>query len=283
MADSVFHKYALVDGINPNLLDNWYFEGGGSQEGSNKFPINQRHGSSYPVASITYDSGSDPSPNYMIDRWVSRNSNLAMSIYNEYVRLKTIATGTPAHLYQILENPIGGRPVTFSALVSRIQLDPASTGTDAGQFQIKLKDASGNDLAETDFAESDSGLRLLTVTYNGSGASVAAVGLCLNNSVPTDGFVNVRACKLEYGARQTLAHRENGTWVLNETPNLTDEYLHCFRFCRILNGTAHSTYYKPLQQSPPFRDTPTYAEYHYTTGGTHYHIYSADLPVPWQT
>ena len=28
--------------VNPNLLDNWYFVGGGSQQGGGQFPINQR-------------------------------------------------------------------------------------------------------------------------------------------------------------------------------------------------------------------------------------------------
>lgn len=32
---------------NRNLLDNWYFVGGGSQQGGGQFPINQRGETSY--------------------------------------------------------------------------------------------------------------------------------------------------------------------------------------------------------------------------------------------
>ena len=39
----------------------------------------------------------------------------------------------------------------------------------------------------------------------------------------TSGII-VRACKLEFGTQQTLAHQENGQWVLNEIPNYAEEY-----------------------------------------------------------
>lgn len=38
------------------------------------------------------------------------------------------------------------------------------------------------------------------------------------------------ACKLEIGNVQTLAHQENGAWVLNEIPNYAEELAKCNRY-----------------------------------------------------
>lgn len=40
---------------NPNLLDNWYFVGGGSQQGGGQFPINQRGETEYATNGYTID------------------------------------------------------------------------------------------------------------------------------------------------------------------------------------------------------------------------------------
>ena len=42
--------------------------------------------------------------------------------------------------------------------------------------------------------------------------------------------VNITAAKLELGHIQTLAHQENGVWVLNEIPNYALELLKCQRY-----------------------------------------------------
>ena len=42
----------------------------------------------------------------------------------------------------------------------------------------------------------------------------------------------IRAVKLELGTQQTLAHRENGVWVLNEIPKFRDQLAECQRYAR---------------------------------------------------
>ena len=44
--------------------------------------------------------------------------------------------------------------------------------------------------------------------------------------------VDIVAIKVEYGTTQTLAHQENGVWVLNEVPDYTLELLKCQRYLR---------------------------------------------------
>jgi len=40
-------------------------------------------------------------------------------------------------------------------------------------------------------------------------------------------WTNIIAVKLELGDTQTLAHQENGAWVLNEIPNYEEELFKC--------------------------------------------------------
>lgn len=46
----------------------------------------------------------------------------------------------------------------------------------------------------------------------------------------------VYGVKLEIGSAQTLAHKVNGVWVLNEIPSFTTELLRCKRFFTQING-----------------------------------------------
>ena len=49
----------------------------------------------------------------------------------------------------------------------------------------------------------------------------------------TTGEMTIIAAKLELGSSQTLAHKENGQWVLNEIPNYAEELAKCRRYCRV--------------------------------------------------
>lgn len=44
------------------------------------------------------------------------------------------------------------------------------------------------------------------------------------------GVYRVKAVKLELGSQQTLAHQENGAWVLNEIPNYGEQLRRCQRY-----------------------------------------------------
>src|SRR5699024_7637111 len=67
---------------NPNLLDNWYFIGGGSQQGGGQFPINQRGQTSY--------SNSGDSIIMSVDRWKFNPDNDAavITINSDSVRIQ---------------------------------------------------------------------------------------------------------------------------------------------------------------------------------------------------
>lgn len=84
-------------GTNSNLLDNWYFIGGGSQLGFGTFPINQRGQASYSNANA-----------YTIDRWKLTSGSIIVTSGG------IVLNGT---IVQILPASIG-LPVVASALLS---------------------------------------------------------------------------------------------------------------------------------------------------------------------
>ena len=45
-----------------------------------------------------------------------------------------------------------------------------------------------------------------------------------------EGTVSLLAVKMEFGTQQTLAHQENGVWVLNEIPDYGEQLRRCQRF-----------------------------------------------------
>lgn len=55
----------------------------------------------------------------------------------------------------------------------------------------------------------------------------------------------IRAVKLELGSQQTLAHQENGVWVLNEIPKLGDQLAACQRYLIPINNwtRVRASYY----------------------------------------
>lgn len=53
--------------------------------------------------------------------------------------------------------------------------------------------------------------------------------------------VGLVAVKLEIGSQQTLAHQENGVWVLNEIPDYNTELLNCQRYFQVIGSSYESS------------------------------------------
>lgn len=192
---------------NPNLLDNWYFVGGGDQQGG---PINQRKQTSYSSAGAA------------IDRWKLTSGSMTIA-----------ASGVTLNgsLVQIREQSIGQTFVTSALL---------SDGT------------------------------MITPTYDDSTKTFT---LTASNKT-------IVAVKLELGEIQTLAHLENGVWVLNEIPDYETQLLRCQRFYRVFTansaastGYGYSTNAKDLR--PEMRVNPTAETF--TVGGVTYYALNANL------
>ena len=178
--------------VNPNLLDNAYFVGGGSQQGGCQFPINQNGNTSY------------TSVGYTIDRWYDSNG-VSVAVNADYITL-TSRDSSDRTIFQALSpaNAIpSGAPYTVSILTDTGLF--SATATMPNTAICYPTGASGN----------------WTCFYQPSSNSFR---LYAKN---TAGALNVKAIKLELGSKQTLAHQESGVWVLNEIPDYAAEVAKC--------------------------------------------------------
>ena len=184
--------------VRPNLLDNWYFVGGGSQriDISGCFPINQR--------GQTYYSNQG----YTIDRWYLNGSDQRITIPNTN---DTIVIATNSELCQKIENGYGnlvGKTVTLSVITATSLIEVTGVVASSGESVSK----------------SSEGKKIYIDSGNGNQNYITVV---IKN---IDSGGQIKAVKLELGSEQTLAHQKNGAWVLNEIPDYGQELAKCQRY-----------------------------------------------------
>lgn len=190
---------------NENLLDNWYFVGGGSQQGGGQFPINQRGQTSYAGTA-----------GYGIDRWtVAKNTSLGI-IQNGITLTDASSTGATSLVQYV--NPISGyygKTVTFSALIESYGLYSVTASISEGFGNTSIPVPTiGN---------------MLIGNASNNGYLYIRFGA---NSFPPGQSGTIIAAKLEFGHLSTLARKdESGNWVLNDPPpNFQQELAKCQRY-----------------------------------------------------
>lgn len=194
---------------NPNLLDNWYFVGGGSQQGGGQFPINQRGQTEYTAAG------------YTIDRWRITIDGIRLSLNSEdgSMKLNNAGSSLNSGIVQQVSWEKQDKPVnvTFSVLYK-------------GSIVATLW-GTGLILVEK---ENDT-LDMATFSYEiPASADLKNSLYCPYISAGIGKSVQIVAAKLELGDQQTLAHLEGDTWVLNDPPpNYPQELAKCqrYQFC----------------------------------------------------
>ena len=225
-----------------NLLDNWYFVGGGSQQGGGQFPINQRGQTSYTVL-----NGS------CIDRWKIFNS-ATLALEADAISLTSSNTSTyesPSQLRQILSSEaieqIKGRTVTLSVLTTQ--------GLFSGPFTIS---PDGSSISGERISMEDWYANL----YANPGISKIEFRFVSLNPNAT---LKIRAAKLELGPIQTLACQdEAGGWQLFETPDYGAELAKCQRYFQLYSaaGTrpAKAVDCRPVMRTDPVQSTTVIGE-----------------------
>ena len=184
-------------GVNPNLLDNWYFGN----------PVNQRGQTEYTEAS-----------KYVIDRWWLQ-LDTSLSIVDGGVKISG-----KWDIEQFFENTLPNATYTLSMLYKD------KTGTDDLRFIVGNR--SDGDIKGVN-TKNASGLLSFTVT------SDIINKIIIGFSGSTDNSVTLLAAKLELGDTQTLAHKENGVWVLNEIPDFGEQLRRCQRYLFSARGTTN--------------------------------------------
>lgn len=190
---------------NKNLLDNWYFVGGGSQLGAGVFPINQRGQTSYSATG------------YKIDRWSLQRGSISLQ---DGGMLCTSPTDNTFRFDQRL--PYGtikdllGKTCTLSALVNDTLCVYTTTVSEAELTKSFVVDGVDCSL-DLNFVAAWGTVARPVQFFVGSGKSAV-----------------LKAVKLELGSYQTLAHNEgteeNPNWVLNEIPDYGEELAKCQRY-----------------------------------------------------
>ena len=181
---------------NPNLLDNWYFGK----------PVNQ-------MGKTEYTGGG-----YAVDRW-KIGDGVTATVANGALN---ISYSTPGwNLVEPIDNMlVPGVTYTLSCIykasVNSIRLVVAW-----GDSQFFYNEASP--------ISDDWALAQITGTIPAN-ATISFNQVIIQPLGSSAGDFSLKAVKLELGSQQTLAHQENGAWVLNEIPKLGDQLAACQRY-----------------------------------------------------
>ena len=191
---------------NPNLLDNWYFVGGGSQQGGGQFPINQRGETEY--------TGSG----YTIDRW-RQLGGFVITFVEHGIRLEQRMAGGRT-FYQPIENAsvYAGKIITATMLLDEVNVE------NGANLALNINGSDVNLLLNIHTP----GLYTATFTLP---ENLQRFNFQMGMSGSNGGYCIISAVKLELGSVQTLAHKEGDTWVLNDPPpNYALELAKCQRY-----------------------------------------------------
>ena len=155
--------------------------------------------------------GPKPNGGYTIDRWMS----------TEEVSVNSAGFVTSKTLVQRIESAelLSGKILTFSALTASGELLTGSKALDI----------------PADCVFADVGGRVMQYSAYWKGFQIYRDAAALD----------LLAVKLELGSQQTLAHQENGKWVLNEIPKFGDQLAECQRYLIPINNwtRVRASYY----------------------------------------
>lgn len=255
---------------NPNLLDNWYFGNPVNQRGGHIVPAGTPYfvpgssmqsgvlsstatvigylssdGQLYPqvkVGSETYITpiGTDilgyVGVGYSIDRWRGSAEDVTVAVATGGI---SVSGKQFQRLEQRVEDAqsLNGIAVTFSALVKNPN----------GNLRLALYNATTGVLITQD-AQASEDFQLVQITATpaiSAGDSFSVFLYPGANDATAVRTCTIKAVKLELGSQQTLAHQENGVWVLNEIPNYGEQLRRCQRYLIPINNATRvrASYY----------------------------------------
>lgn len=184
--------------VNPNLLDNWYFGN----------PVNQRELTEY---TISWNQ-------YSVDRWSCEGDVVYVRIEQDGIVIKN-NDSRGFQFKQILPDgliPVGSA-VTVSVLCTSV----------SGICHIIYAQTNEPYSGSTQWAQIEAGVVTTAHGVQLSGRHKVIIGL------EPGAEIKILAIKLELGSTQTLAHLENGNWVLNEIPDYGEQLRKCQRYYQV--------------------------------------------------
>ena len=215
---------------NPNLLDNWYFGN----------PVNQRGQAEY--------TGSGGGNIYCIDRWAVQFDGTKYTVAT--ATLSNISGANAGQMNHLMPNneaaPFVGRQMTLSLLVDN---------PDGVDVTLNIRDRT----RWSHLLPSKTGSGSLITTTGVFGTLNGGEDIQISFVVPQGKAVDLTAAKLELGSQQTLAHQENGVWVLNEIPKFGEQLAACQRYYQVYTTAAarpaKALDCRPVMQTDPVQST----------------------------
>ena len=246
--------------VRPNLLDNWYFGR----------PVDQRGGMLQLAGTMLYsdaactqamfpstkttsiikvsDIAAHPSDDstvyvkmancvrgytgngYSVDRWFFDTDSGSCSLTLTNDGLKFIATASATGIASLKQDI---DPTMLSALAGKTVTLSLLGKTDITQqvlFYVNSKVAAVN------FSQAVNGVCMTTLTYTFPEVLTGAAIFVYGRTHSGAGEGTILAAKLELGPTQTLAHQENGVWVINEVPEYGEQLRRCKWYSNVLPG-----------------------------------------------
>lgn len=198
---------------NQNLLDNWYFVGGGSQQDGGQFPINQRGQTEY------LDNG------YSIDRW-AMSQGADANVINSGVTFYNPSSASNGYVECRFPWNLSftSKQITASLLLADGTLLTCSGTTPSTVISQATQVCASSPINGV-------AVRVYAPT---NGGKFAYQIMLLPNATAT-----AVAAKLELGPRSTLARLVDGEWVLNDPPpNFQQELAKCQRMYQIYSTAS---------------------------------------------
>jgi hypothetical protein len=194
--------------VNPNLLDNWYFAN----------PVNQRGLTEY---STNWNQ-------YTIDRWSTEGmaGEIKVVVSTGCVDVTNMLSQSTDHAIQFkqvlpTEICLPGKTYTLSILTKNVVGGVSCYLAQAGApYQSSFEFLITSGLSTYTGVMIDEQQRVGFVLAPGASMSLIAI-------------------KLELGSTQTLAHLENGNWVLNEIPDYGEQLKKCQRYFLKIGDVSH--------------------------------------------
>lgn len=245
---------------NPKILDNWYFGN----------PANQRNGRIVPAGTPYFVPGSSTQAG------VLSSPATVIGYLNSGGKYPQVKVGGETYITPIGTDIPGYVGAGYT--IDRWKLDVGESVTiDNGLTLTKANSYFGQYFDDFDkyigmqmvgsVLMSDGDLYTGTFVYNGvpdQGQTFFAnsrlgmyiqklsTGLTQVEINSNADNVKARAVGLELGSQQTLAHQENGVWVLNEIPDYGEQLRRCQRYYQRLKASSG---YMRFGTSQPYTDT----------------------------
>ncbi len=257
--------YTLGCSVRPNLLDNWYFVGGGID---GKLPINQRGLSKY---LSMYNN------KYGIDRW------FGLTMWGSVEASQTLELDGLV----VASTPLQSYPDAWGGIWQKIDDLQDYIGQTATlsiyATDIETADASQVQSPNLVACNESTGFLHYTPIKNNTVTSMSfeitekieMVGVQVYSGTTHSNSLKIKAIKLEIGDNQTLARQlQDGSWLFLEKPDYTTELLKSQRYYQLYSDQELRPI-KAIDCRPQMRIDPTQTTI--MIGDVNYYVNDAQL------